>query len=149
MWEPFGQRLKRAAIVSRHPRDTKDVSHFTLTPKGRNFVFQQLQEAKAKLTGYPARLAAAEALLKQAKIWNEGLTETPHKFTSDCHEDITGLLFAWRSRPQLKGLGKMTDAQKIKLSETEQKSVAKQEKVALIIVLNPTLSRQPPAPASA
>jgi hypothetical protein len=140
-WQPFGPRLKRAAIVSRHPRDTKDVSHFTLTPKGRNFVFERLCEAKGKLTEYSARSAAAEALLKQAKIWNEGLTETPHKFTSDYHEDIAGLLFAWRYRPQLKGLAKMTDAQKNKLSELEQKAIAKQEKVALIVVLNPAPAR--------
>jgi hypothetical protein len=94
-------------------------------------------------------LAAAEALLKQAKIWNEGLTETPHVITNDSHENIAGLLFALRTRPQLKGLGKLTEAQRNKLSENEQKSIAKQEKVALIVVLDPSPTRRqlatPPA----
>jgi hypothetical protein len=136
-WVPFGPNIKRAAIVSRHPRDSKEVSHFTLTPTGRNLIYQQLEASLKGLEPYPARLAGAKALLSQANIWNERLTETPHKFTNDCHEDITGLLFAWRIRPALKGLTTLTEPQRNRISEAERKAVARQEKVALIAVINP------------
>jgi hypothetical protein len=136
-WVPVGSKIKRAAVVSRHPRESKEVSHFTLTPTGRNVVYQQLEASVQSLDPYPLRLEAAKALLNQAKIWNEGLTETPHRFTNDCHEDIVGILFAWRSRPDLKGLANLTDVQRNKLSENEKKVVAKQEKVALIAIINP------------
>jgi len=141
-WVPVGARSKRTAIVSRHPRDSKELSHFTLTPKGRNFVYEQLEAASKNLDAYPVRLAAAKALLNQAKIWNVGLTETPHRFVKDFHEDILGLLFAWRLPPTLQGLGNLTDAQKGKLSESEQKAFAKHEKVALIVVVNPVNTRR-------
>jgi hypothetical protein len=139
-WAPVGGKCKRAAIVSRHPRDSKELSHFTLTPIGRNFVYDQLKAAAEALAGCPLRLAAAQALLNQAKTWNAGLTETPHRFGSDYHEDIGGLLFAWRVAPKLKGLLNLTDPQKAKLNlnEVEQKAFAKHEKVALIVVINPS-----------
>jgi hypothetical protein len=144
-WVPVGSKIKRAAVVSRHPRESKEVFHFTLTPTGRNVVYQQLETSVQSLQPYPLRLEAAKALLNQTKIWNEGLTETPHKFTNDCHEDIIGILFAWRSRPNLKGLAPLTGDQRTRLSENERKAIAKQEKVALIAVINPP--RVDPAPA--
>jgi hypothetical protein len=136
-WVPQGELIKRGAIVSRHPRDTKELSHFTLTPAGRDQLYEQLKASVNGLAAFQARQTAANALLAQAKIWNEGLTETPHKLTNDYHEDIPGLLFAWRTRPSLKGLGVLTEAQRNKLAEPEKKSVAKQEKVALIAVIGP------------
>lgn len=75
--------------------------------------------------------------MKQAKIWNMGLTETPHRIANDIHEDIVGLLFAWRQQPKLKGLLILSDKEKEKLSEAERRCVTRQEKVALIVLMNP------------
>jgi hypothetical protein len=147
-WIPHDELIKRGAIVSRHPRDTKELSHFTLTPAGRNKLYEELKASVAGLAAFQTRQTAASALLAQAKIWNEGLTETPHKLTNDYHEDIAGLLFAWRSRPNLKGLGILTEAQRNRLNESERRSVAKQEKVALIAVIGPLIKSGQPGAAA-
>ena len=148
-WVQFGSTIKRAAIVSRHPRDSKELSHFTLTPTGRDTIYQQLEASVNGLQRFPTRLEGAKALLNQAKTWNERLTQVSHKFTNECHEDIAGLLFAWRVRPALKGLASLTEAQRNKLGEAERKAVAKQEKVALIAVINPARAISLPPRAAA
>lgn len=148
-WKPAGAKCARAAIVSRHPTDSKELSHFTLTPNGRNFLYDQLNLTAQNLAAHPTRQSAAQALLKQAKIWNVGLTEMPHRFTNDLHEDIVGLLFVWRQcPPKLKGLIAIPQIEKDKLNDTEKKIVLKREKVALVVVLHPTPPpRQKPATA--
>ena len=136
-WKPTGAKCARGTIVSRHPTDSKEVSHFTLTPEGRNFLFEQLSATATDLAAHPVRKTAADSLLKQAKTWNMGLTETPHKIANGLYEDISGLLFAWRQYPKLNGLSTLSDVEKAKLSEPERKSVAKREKVAMIVLLHP------------
>lgn len=57
VWEPTGAKFSRGAIVSRHPTDSKEVSHFTLTPNGRNFLFEQLSATANTLAAHqPQRM---------------------------------------------------------------------------------------------
>jgi hypothetical protein len=125
----IGETGSRHAIMCRQPRDSKEVSHFTLTRAGRDYLWQQLTKALELLEDQAMRKAAAQQLLDADSFWTD-LLEVPRRLAvgrKQIDKSTPKIIFAWDEHPTLKELKR-----ELHKSEAEQ-GIA--DHVAMVVVL--------------